>query len=142
MFIELESRAANRDVTLINEVPADLQLHANADAFEIALRNLLDNAIKHGASPGEVRVSARQCSPDFVELTIDDDGPGIPRDAHAQIPRRCTRLPGTLAPGSGLGLAIVARIAQLHRATLRFSQLRNRGLCVQLDWPTSVNSQG
>ena len=83
MFIELESRAANRDVTLINEVPADLQLHANADAFEIALRNLLDNAIKHGASPGEVRVSARQCSPDFVELTIDDDGPGIPRDAHA-----------------------------------------------------------
>ena len=85
MFIELESRAANRDVTLINEVPAGLQLHANADAFDIALRNLLDNAIKHGASPGEVRVSARQCSPDFVELTIDDDGPGIPQDAHAQI---------------------------------------------------------
>ncbi len=121
MFIELESRAANRDVTLINEVPADLQLHANADAFEIALRNLLDNAIKHGASPGEVRVSARPCSRDFVELTIDDDGPGIPQDAHAQISRRFTRQPGTLAPGSGLGLAIVARIAQLHRATLRFS---------------------
>ena len=113
MFIELELRAANRDVTLINEVPVDLQLHANADAVDIALRNLLDNAIKHSASPGEVRVSARQCSPDFVELTIGDDGPGIPRDAHAQIPRRCTRLPGTLAPGSGLGLAIVARIAPL-----------------------------
>ena len=83
MFIELESRAANRDVTLINEVPVDLQLYANADAFDIALRNLLDNAIKHSASPGEVRVSARQCSPDFVELTIDDDGPGIPQAAHA-----------------------------------------------------------
>ena len=130
MFIELESRAANRDVTLINEVPVDLQLYANTDAIDIALRNLLDNAIKHNASPGEVRVSARQCSPHFVDLTIDDDGPGIPQDARAQIPRRFTRLPGTLAPGSGLGLAIVVRIAQLHRATLRFSQLRNRGLCV------------
>ncbi len=141
VFIELAAMAASRQVILLNEVPAEHAIRANPDGLRSVLRNLLDNAIKHGASPGEVRVSAQidasDRAPDLLEITLEDNGPGIPAASQAQMLRRFTRLPGTAASGSGLGLAIVARIVELHRATLGFDQRDRGGLRITLRWPAA-----
>lgn len=135
VLIDLALDAKKRTVTLRSEVPPALRLCANPAALKIALRNLLDNAIKHGACPGQVRVSAVQALSGAIELIVEDDGPGIPPAARLQVQRRFTRLPGTSAPGTGLGLAIVARIAQLHRASIEFGAGEAGGLRVTLHWP-------
>lgn len=132
----LAGPAALRAVVVVNRVPLDFTLLANGDAVTIALRNLLDNAITHGASPGVVVMSARQADADYADIKIDDDGGGIPDAAHAILQRRFNRRPESR--GSGLGLAIVARVAELHRASLLLSRSDLGGLCVTLHWSSSV----
>ncbi len=134
---ELAREAGARAVTLGNEVPEDVHVLAHPESLLMALRNLLENAVRHGASPGTVRVAARRLDPATVEITVEDDGPGIPRALHGVVQRRFGRAPGTRAPGSGLGLAIVARVAQVHRATLALGERAGGGLRVELHWPAA-----
>lgn len=78
--------------------------------------NLLDNAIKYVPEGGHVRLTL---SPG-PRVTVEDDGPGIPRDQHERIFQRFARatLPGE-KPGHGLGLALSRAIAQRHGMLLR-----------------------
>lgn len=84
-----------------------------------ALRNLLDNALRHGRPPVTVGVAL---SGGKATLTVADCGTGIPPDAAERIFEPFFRIPGRGA-GSGLGLALVRRIAHLHggEATLAAS---------------------
>ena len=82
------------------------------------LRNLVDNAVRHGG--GEVRVSLRQ-EAGTVVVEVADDGPGVPDVALPQLGRRFYRGPDSRGMGSGLGLSIVTRIAQLHGATIAYA---------------------
>ncbi|MBL8324870.1 MAG: hypothetical protein JNJ89_07920 [Rubrivivax sp.] len=81
-------------------------------ALERALRNLVDNARRHGAPPVQVSLGLR--SAQWAELTVRDHGCGIPgaQDrARLLLPfQRGEQGRGT--PGTGLGLAIVARVAE------------------------------
>lgn len=74
------------------------------DAVAIILRNLLENAQRHGQGPVHVHLA-----PDGL-LTIDNDGPVIPAGDLPRLSRAFAR--GVDSGGSGLGLAIVARIAE------------------------------
>ena len=78
--------------------------------------NLLDNAIKYVPEGGHVRLTL---SPG-PRMTVEDDGPGIPRDQHERIFQRFARagVPGD-KPGHGLGLALSRAIAQRHGMLLR-----------------------
>ena len=140
VFTEFAARAASRAVALVNHVPEGLIIEANADALSIVLRNLIDNAIIHGRSPGTVRISAHQADDGHAEIDVEDDGGGIPEGAHATLLRRFHRLPAARGSGSGLGLAIVARIAELHRASLALSRSELGGLRVTLRWSSRTNT--
>ena len=82
------------------------------DALAIVARNLIDNALRHGAegSPVQVTLDARG------QLSVANDGPPVPAETLAQLTDRFARA-GT-AKGSGLGLAIVAAIARRAGGTL------------------------
>lgn len=85
----------------------------DADAFAILLRNLIENALKHGAAgqPVEIEMSAD------AQLRIVNAGPVVPAEVLAQLTGRFVR-GGSQAEGSGLGLAIAATIAQGVGASL------------------------
>jgi two-component system OmpR family sensor kinase len=77
------------------------------DAFGILLRNLIDNALRHGAedSPVDVRLAADGT------LSVANDGPLVPQEVLSRLTQRFER-GGAGNDGSGLGLAIVAAIAE------------------------------
>jgi two-component system OmpR family sensor kinase len=79
----------------------------DADAFAILLRNLIENAVKHGSAGQPVDISL---SADGL-LRISNAGPVVPAAILAQLTGRFVR-GGSQAEGSGLGLAIAAAIAK------------------------------
>ncbi len=89
------------------------------DAFAILFRNLVENALRHGAEGAPVEITL---SPDAV-LTVANDGPVIPPDKLARLSDRFERANDT-KEGSGLGLAIVAAIADRSGGHLRLSSPR------------------
>jgi two-component system sensor histidine kinase TctE len=75
-----------------------------------ALRNLLHNAFKYTPQGGRVTVRVER-HPAFAQLSVCDDGPGIPEAERALAGQRFFRASNATAPGSGLGLAIVRSVA-------------------------------
>jgi signal transduction histidine kinase len=83
-------------------------------------RALVENALVH-TPPGttvRLRVSHEGAS---ARLTVEDDGPGIPRDHLAHVFQRFYRVDGARASGSGLGLAIARELAELMRGSVDVS---------------------
>jgi signal transduction histidine kinase len=100
------------------------------DLAEI-LGNLLDNARKWARS--EVTVSARSADAN-VELSIDDDGPGVSEADHARVMRRGTRLDESV-PGSGLGLSITRTVVEAYSGKVVLERSACGGLRVRLSLP-------
>lgn len=109
-------------------------LVGNADLLRIALRNLLDNALRYCPPGCRVRIDAQYIG-NGVRLAVRDDGPGVEASLRNQLAGRFFRVLGNDRSGSGLGLSIVERIAALHGATLHFETgLDQRGLSAVLDF--------
>jgi signal transduction histidine kinase len=94
------------------------RVHGRREQLQRVVRNLLDNAARHASSTVAVGLVT---AGDTVELTIDDDGPGIPPDDRALVFERFTRLDDGRARdggGLGLGLAMVKSITEHHGGTV------------------------
>jgi two-component system OmpR family sensor kinase len=108
-------------------VPQDHDVMAlgDFDALAIVLRNLIENAVRHGgAGPIDVTVSAPAC------IRVCDQGPGLPPDKLALIRLRHVRHTDQ-STGYGLGMSIVSTILERHHATLTLNSPptgQNRGL--------------
>ena len=91
----------------------------NADALFRAVRNLVENAIRHTPPGGTIEVEV------LADGTVHvlDDGPGVPNDDRQSIFRRFWRRDRTQADSRGLGLAIVARVAEAHGGSI---EVQNR----------------
>jgi len=103
--------ATGRIALALAEAPVMSDL--DPDAFGILARNLVENALKHGAPDAEVAVSLDAAG----LLAVRNGGPAIPADALGRVMARFARANGD-ADGSGLGLAIVRTIAERADATL------------------------
>jgi two-component system, OmpR family, phosphate regulon sensor histidine kinase PhoR len=113
---DLGARAAARQATLENKIPAQTIVWADADRLQQVFFNLADNAIKYGKSGGCVTVGAHDTG-DKVEVFVADDGPGIPPDSLGRVFERFYRVDRARSResgGTGLGLAIVKHIVQAH----------------------------
>jgi signal transduction histidine kinase len=102
-------------------------------ALRRVVANLIDNALKYGVA-ARVSVGATTTT---VTLTVDDDGPGIPRDHRDEVLEPFVRLEGSRSRrtgGAGLGLAIARDLVDAHRGTLVIGDVPAGGarLTVQL----------
>lgn len=106
-------------VTVAVDTPEPTVVPGHASQLERAIRNLVENAVRHASSRVVVAVTA----PGTV--TVDDDGPGIPVDARSTVFDRFARLDEARARsdgGAGLGLALVKAIADRHGATVHVDE--------------------
>ena len=129
-----EAIACNCELSLAD---GDATVRGNSDLLRAALRNLVENALRHGGAR-RIRVAV-EAGQDGVTLTVSDDGSGIPAAEREAVVKRFRR--GTVAGsgGSGLGLSIVQRIAELHGAQLEIVDGPDgSGLDVLLRFPKSA----
>jgi signal transduction histidine kinase len=119
------------DKTLLTNVAPGLALRGDPDLLAQSLANLLENAIRHTPAGTIVMVSAAHRA-SGIELTVADNGAGVPEEEHVRIFDRFYRLDGSRSvAGNGLGLSIVAAVAALHDADVGASSNRP-GLKVRL----------
>lgn len=96
--------------------------------------NLIDNALLYTPAKGKVTVSVKRETGEIV-LSVEDNGPGIPKDEKEKVFERFHRVMGTGTDGSGLGLAIVKEIAQLHQAVVEIvDEPKQKGLNIQVSF--------
>lgn len=114
---------------------ADLPIEADPDEIGRIVRNLLDNAFRHGGSGVHVRAATRTGDREVV-LEISDDGPGIAAADIDQIFEPFYRVrthQGT--DGSGLGLAIAADLAARNGGRLSVASIPGSGSTFRLVLP-------
>ncbi|WP_433714266.1 sensor histidine kinase [Nocardia sp. CA-084685] len=91
--------------TTVNGLPGGLML---------IVTNAVANAVQHGQAD-TVTIAAHRADSGTIDITIDDDGTGIPETLRPAAFDRFVKGPGS--PGSGLGLALVRQQAELHSGT-------------------------
>ncbi len=104
--------------------------------FEIIIRNLLSNAIKHHDKiEGLIQIQLNQNN-DSYQLTITDDGPGIPPNMHNKVIEMFQTLKSRDdVEGSGMGLAMVKRIISHYKGELKILSDGKRGTSIIIEWP-------
>ena len=104
---DVAAGARRAGATLVLEVPAELTLKLRADAVRRAITNLVDNARRHARHVALGAVAQGRS----VQVTVDDDGPGIPADRRESVFRP---FESGSAGGTGLGLTIARDIVRAH----------------------------
>ncbi|WP_298608986.1 ATP-binding protein [uncultured Thiothrix sp.] len=129
---------------LLAEECARLELDCEADALELTgeerllrrlIRNLLENALRHGGGQVEARLIRK--SPEQVSLQVLDRGIGIPPEAQAHIFEPFYRPAGhgEGQGGWGLGLSLVRQIATRHAGTVTCSSRSGGGTLFEVLLP-------
>jgi signal transduction histidine kinase len=124
---------------LVNEVPDDLMVFADASALKRVLQNLIANAIRY-TPRGVVSIGAGESGAgDAIECWVSDNGAGIPE----------SRLPHVFDKGEtdsiedgskGLGLAIVQTFAEAHGGSVVVESELDRGTAFRISLPTRSNA--
>jgi two-component system phosphate regulon sensor histidine kinase PhoR len=132
VFDDLGTPAAARKTTLENNIATQTFVWADANRLQQVLFNLVDNAIKYGKAEGCVKVSAREVAGQKTQVSVADDGPGIPPDATERVFERFFRVDRARSResgGTGLGLAIVKHIVQAHGGEVWVQTQLQKGAC-------------
>jgi two-component system, OmpR family, phosphate regulon sensor histidine kinase PhoR len=118
IFGRLENIAADRRISL-KVKPDDIRevwVKADKDRIEQVMLNLVENAIKYGNEGGKVIVHFNE-GKKYIEISVRDNGPGIPQEHLNRIFERFYRVDKSRSKergGTGLGLAIVKHIINAH----------------------------
>ena len=103
-----------------------------------AVANLVENAMRHTPAGTRIDVEVKPLR-DRVELTVVDDGSGVPQADLPMLTRRFFRTEESrTSPGNGLGLALVSAVADLHGGQIRFRR-GEPGLHATLSLPRDRN---
>jgi signal transduction histidine kinase len=132
-----EALAAERGARLVIDAPGGVSVSGDHDRLVQLLLLLLDNALEHSPAGGTVTVSVVRAGRS-AEMSVTDEGPGIPHHERERIFAPFHRLPGprgTTAGGSGLGLAIGRRIAAAHDGTIVAGDGPRGGACFLVRLP-------
>lgn len=107
-------------------------------ALKRALTNLLDNAVKYGK---RARTAIRS-TPQAIEITIDDEGPGLTEDELTRVFQPFYRVENSRnrdTGGIGLGLAIALSVVEAHGGQLRLSNRQEGGLRASILLPITLS---
>ncbi len=104
--------------------------------------NLVENAVKYGASGKKVKISVKRADMEDVkspwQLAVQDFGEGIPSEHLPRLTERFYRVDvdsSRMIKGTGLGLAIVKHIANRHRARLEIESSPGKGATFRVHFP-------
>jgi two-component system phosphate regulon sensor histidine kinase PhoR len=109
----LKAKREARGIQVLQEIPAGRMALTPKEGIFHVVENLLDNAIKYSPAKSKVFIRSRILEDGRVELSVEDEGPGIPAEARGRIFERFFRVDASRsreAGGTGLGLSIVKHL--------------------------------
>ncbi len=134
---EYEARTAQKGMRVVRELPPALHVDTDPLLLGRILRNLIDNAIKHG-QPGNLTVRLLSLSTQ-ASIEIADDGRGIDSKEQAAIFAPFYRSQAGHAEGLGLGLSIVRQLCDLLSIPITLQSAVGQGTSFRLLLPLSAN---
>jgi two-component system clock-associated histidine kinase SasA len=137
-ILELETLWVGRDLELITDIPTDLpDVYADQRRMRQVLLNLLENAFKFTPDGGMVSLTVLHRTSQWLQVSICDSGPGIPRDEQERIFQERVRLPQTSATtsGFGVGLSVCRRITEVHGGRIWVASEPGEGACFHFTVP-------
>jgi signal transduction histidine kinase len=130
------------DVALTCSGAGPLLVRAAPTVLDQAVDALVDNAVKYGGKGAQVRVHVGRADPDRVEVTVADDGVGIPADElHRAVEPFWRQAPHGPHDGAGLGLSIVDALVRSSGGELLIRPGEPRGLTVVVRLPAAEEAE-
>jgi two-component system, OmpR family, sensor histidine kinase SenX3 len=132
-------KATSRGIELASTGTRRLFVLGDEELLVTALRNLLDNAVAYSPEKTKVVVSTRRTGPETVELSVSDQGIGIPERDLERIFERFYRVDparSRVTGGTGLGLAIVKHVTAAHGGKVTVTSREGAGSTFTLQLPS------
>jgi CHASE1-domain containing sensor protein/two-component sensor histidine kinase len=121
---------------IIDCINCEQIIHVKAFPLELAIRNLLSNAIVHHDKKAGCIIIKYSFNDNYHHLSISDDGPGIEQHLHGIATEMFNTLqPRDIIEGSGLGLSIVNKAISKLNGTMSIDSDGKNGSCFHLRWP-------
>ncbi|MCX6281238.1 MAG: PAS domain-containing sensor histidine kinase [Bacteroidetes bacterium] len=140
--IEVLMESANKKgISISYDIPADMEVYADRNMFEVIIRNLTSNAIKFTYEQGKVILSAGSMPDSSVKISITDTGIGMNEAMITNLFRfdENTNRKGTShEPSTGLGLIICREFIEKHGGTLQVVSEENKGSTFTLTLPSKL----
>ncbi len=147
--LSFKSLAETKQIQLLVNAEEDIIVCFDRDKMYKILSNLLSNAIKFTQRKGEVSVEIRlftesntnkdnqKALPVILEITVEDNGPGIPAEHLPEIFDRYYRVEDNSGKyeGTGIGLALVKELVELHKGSVSVKSKEGKGTKFQLKFP-------
>jgi len=130
-------RLAGRGIVLELDLPAAMEISADAQRLRQLLHNLLENSVRYVESGGWVRISLKSSSAAAL-LTVEDSGPGVPEGQLERLFDRFYRVEqgrSRAGGGSGLGLSICRNIVDAHGGRILAERGGSGGLLLRIELP-------
>jgi signal transduction histidine kinase len=135
---ELEAKAQHLDLQMPADVP---RIWCDEARTAQILGNLLSNAIQYTAGGGSVAIRlALATEPGFVQISVADNGVGIPAEEQSQLFQlffRAKSASQTRARGAGLGLYITRSLVELHGGQIWFESTPGHGSTFHVTFPVA-----
>ncbi len=144
VIAQLEPLASQRGVSLAQDGDANVEAMASADLLYRCIQNLVENAIKYAGDGANVRISSRRME-HTTELTVADDGVGVPQEALPHLFDRFYRVDrgrSRREGGTGLGLSIVRELVTCMGGTVSVASEPGNGttFTIQLAAPSTAGA--
>jgi len=134
---KLKEQWLAKSQTLKTDVPSDIPpTYVDRERIQQVLMNLLDNAIKYTPQGGTIHLSVLHRTTQKVQVSICDNGPGIPEEQREQIFEDAFRLERDAeADGYGIGLSLCQKIVQAHYGKIWVDSVCGQGSCFHFTLP-------
>ena len=132
--------AKKRDQKLTLKLDRQLLLRGSTQMLRSAFSNLIINAVKYTQKGGAITVRWEQDGA-VAQLSVQDNGPGIPKAAQKRLTERFYRVDKGRSRemgGTGLGLSIVQGVLQAHGTLLEIESGKGSGSCFYAQFPANL----
>ena len=137
-ILELEKFWRLRKIDIDTDIPTDLpSVFADQRRMRQVFLNLIENALKFSEDSGSIKITMIHKTNQWVEITICDKGPGIPKNEQKRIFLDKVRLPQTSegTSGFGIGLSVCRRIVEVHGGRIWVVSEIDEGSCFHFTVP-------
>ena len=135
----LKAKWEAKGIQVFQEIPAGVKALAQKEGLFHVVENLLDNAVKYSPAKSRVKISSRRLDPQQIELSVEDEGAGIPEESRSRIFERFFRVDVSRsreAGGTGLGLSIVKHLVERMNGEVKLESQVGKGSIFRVILPT------